>query len=360
MLPAVTVAAVVAATAACGSEHAGPPAGAAPPAQELAGAGMAFDPATGGVIAFGGTVATAHETTSAARTWSWTGRRWEPVTVRTTPPARAGALLAADPTVNGVLLFGGSTATETTASCPPSNAAPSSGAIAACTGTVTPTRVLSDTWAFVHGDWHQLAPGGGVPQQGQLMAFDPALGAVILVGVSLTANTSGVAGTWAWTGRRWVLLTPTAPAAADSLGYDPTSRRMIAYGGQAPFNPGPGLGAPATVGYSRTWALTPAGWLELHPRHPPERAPGVLTATPKGSRLLLIDTRGRVWAWNGSDWRARPARGGPAARELSGAQLTAAPDPPTGQVVVLVSGGEFGDETWTLEGLQWTPHPGTP
>jgi hypothetical protein len=88
---------------------------------------MAFDPATGSVIAFGGTVRTAHEAGRAATTWSWTGTRWDSVTVRTTPPARTGALPASDPTVNGVLLFGGSAATEITASWPPSKAAASSG-----------------------------------------------------------------------------------------------------------------------------------------------------------------------------------------------------------------------------------------
>lgn len=71
MLASVTVAVLLVGAASCGGQS--PGVGAAPRAQELAGAGLAFDPATGGVIAFGGTVRTTRETGPAATTWIWTG-----------------------------------------------------------------------------------------------------------------------------------------------------------------------------------------------------------------------------------------------------------------------------------------------
>lgn len=125
----------------------------------------------------------------------------------------------------------------------------------------------------------------------------------MLVGQSLANNTQGVPGTWKWTGYRWSLLSRTSPAAADTAGYDPVSHRLLAYGAQAPFTPGSGMGAPSSPGYCRTWAFNGRRWSELGPVTTPDRAPGVLTASPDGRRLLLINTRSHTWVWTSRDWQ---------------------------------------------------------
>ncbi|HXA63046.1 MAG TPA: hypothetical protein VNW94_28195, partial [Streptosporangiaceae bacterium] len=236
---------------------------------------------------------------------------------------------------------------------------------AACTGTVGPRQELSDTWAFADGVWKRLAAGGHVPQSGQLLSSDPAISAIVLVGHTL-AHTDATAtqdtpGTWKWTGHRWSLLSHTTPTAASSLAYDPVSRRLLAYGGQQPYTAGPGMGVPNLPGYSRTWAFTGTSWVELHPATTPDQAPGVLTASPDGHRLLLINTFGQTWIWTGQDWQRHPTRGGPTGSHGPWiGPLSAAADPSSGQIVLLVPDSNSDDQTWTLHADTWTHHPATP
>src|ERR1035437_8558999 len=190
--------------------------------------------------------------------WRWTGDRWQPVATAA-PPGRSAALLAAEPSGRGLLLFGGQAETSTLPSCPaPSTPQP-------CTASGSPSRLLSDTWTFADGTWKHLPAGPGAPQQGELLAGDPAIDAVVLVGQSLAYTPSSTQGTWKRDGNRWSLLSPTSPEQADSMGYDPVSHLLIAYGGMQPSTPSGDAGAAGTLGYSQTWALTGTGWVELHP-----------------------------------------------------------------------------------------------
>jgi hypothetical protein len=261
----------MAALAACGTAVPGA-AGAAgtvapPAAQRLLGAAVAYDPGSGSVIAFGGQDRTGRQIGPSSLTWRWTGERWQPVATPG-PPARSSALMAADASGRGLLMFGGRTETFTLPSCP----APSAPG-QPCTGSVSPSRLLSDTWTFTAGRWKRLPAGPRQPGQGELLADDPAIGAVVLVGQSLAYTPASLPGTWKWTGRTWSLLSPTIPDQADSMGYDPVSHRLLAYGGMQPSFPKGDMGAPATVGYTQTWALTGAGWVELHPPNTPRGRP---------------------------------------------------------------------------------------
>ena len=185
----------------------------------------------------------------------------------------------------------------------------------------------------------------------------------MLVGHSL-ANVAGpqdTPGTWKWTGRRWALLSPTAPDGASSMAYDPVSRRLIAYGGQQPITAAPGMGMANNPGYSRTWAFTDNRWAELNPPTVPERASGVLTANPDGTRLLLINTSGQTWTWTGESWQRQPTHSAPTGgRGPWSTPLSAAADPARDEVVLLVTDNNGNDQTWTLHAGTWTRHPGTP
>lgn len=262
--------------------------------------------------------------------------------------------MTSDPHRHRLLLFGGQTQTTTAPECStplrPGRA---------CTGTASPVQTLSDTWAFNNRVWRRLASGGAVPQSGRLLSYDPDLETVVLVGQTLVNTPRGVPGTWRWTPHRWTLLSPTGPTTADTMGYDPISHRLLAFGGQEPFTPGPGMGVASTPGYARTWAFTGRRWSEFHPLTLPDRAPGVLTASPDGHRLLLINTHGHVWTWTGRDWQPHPTRGAPTGgnRSWIGATPSAATDLVRHQIVLLIAGGNTDDETWTLQGDRWTRYP---
>lgn len=328
-----------------------------PTAQRLLGAAVAYDPGSDSVIAFGGQDRTGRQIGPSSLTWRWTGGRWQPVAT-SGPPARSSALMTAEASGRGLLMFGGQAETFTLPSCSPPSAP---GQPQRCTGSASPGRLLSDTWMFTAGRWKHLPAGPHPPGQGQLLADDPAIGAVVLVGQSLADTPESLPGTWKWTGHTWSLLSPTIPDQADSMGYDPVSHRLLAYGGMQPSSPPGDVGAPATLGYSRTWALTGAGWVELHPGNTPGRVAGVLTASPDLRRLLLVTALGRTWTWTGQTWEHYPARDAPAgSSSWSGATMTAATDPSRHQIVLLVTNDGTADQTWTLSGGTWTRQLATP
>lgn len=349
---------LVAGLVGCGNAR---PAVTAPTVQRLYGDQIVFDADTNGVIAFGGKGRTPGQVAPSATLWRWTADRWTPVTAPVAPPARSAALLAADPRSHALLLYGGSTETVVIPSCPPSQADQSGQA--ACVGAVSPHRELSDTWRFANRSWKRLASDGSVPQAGRLLATDPSLGTFVLVGHTLAnvASVQDTPGTWKWTGRSWSLLSPTAPDGASSLAYDPVSHRLLAYGGQQPIKAAPGMGMANSPGYSRTWTFTGKRWAELRPPTTPDPASGVLTATPDGTRLLLINTSGQTWTWTGQTWQRQPTHGAPTGGHFQwSTPLSAAADPSHDQVVLLAADSNGNDQTWTLHAGTWTRHPGTP
>jgi hypothetical protein len=98
------------------------------------------------VIAFGGRQRASRQVKPSAAMWRWTGDRWESVSAEAAPPARSGTLMASDMRSHRLLLFGGRVETTSLPSCP-SPSEPGQ----ACIVTVSPDRILSDTWAFTGG-----------------------------------------------------------------------------------------------------------------------------------------------------------------------------------------------------------------
>ena len=147
-------------------------AGAGPAART--GAVMAYDPATGDVVMFGGDGASGQPL---ADTWLWDGSAWSPALAASHPPARYGAQMAWDPQSQRVILLGG-TGGSGCASGDRGDGVGSSGA--ACTQ-------LQDAWAWDGSDWSQLDLGSGARQvgyyslEGASMATDPASGRIVLV-----------------------------------------------------------------------------------------------------------------------------------------------------------------------------------
>ena len=86
---------------------------------------MAYDPATGQLVLFGGAKAKALNDT-----WVWNGRTWTQLSPKSRPSPRFGAALAYDAATKQLLLFGGQT-----------NA-----------------LIYNDTWEWTGSTWRKLSP----------------------------------------------------------------------------------------------------------------------------------------------------------------------------------------------------------
>jgi hypothetical protein len=142
-----------------------------------AGAAMAYDPATGDVVMFGGT---GSDGQALADTWLWDGSGWSEAGPADSPPARYGAEMAWDPQSQRVILLGGTGGTGGNG-CSVGSA--SSGTVSSTEGCTQ----LQDAWAWDGSDWSQIALSHGTGQLGDYtlagasMATDPTSGKLILV-----------------------------------------------------------------------------------------------------------------------------------------------------------------------------------
>jgi hypothetical protein len=128
------------------------------------GASMAFDPATGQLLLFGGF----NNGAFLSDTWTWDGTNWNQLSPTFSPAAREDASMALDPATGQLLLFGG-----------------------------TNSAVLSDTWTWNGTNWSQLAPTfSPAAREGASMTFNPTTGRLILFGGS--DGSTGLSGTWAY------------------------------------------------------------------------------------------------------------------------------------------------------------------
>jgi hypothetical protein len=122
---------------------------AAPGPAARAGAAMAWDPARGQVVMFGGEAGVGGAVYN--DTWVWNGATWTNVTPPAplpSPAGRAGASLVWDPRRNVLLLHGG--------------------------------RGVDDTWTWDGSRWESLTPVTGVPDARAQAAWDPVQGALFL------------------------------------------------------------------------------------------------------------------------------------------------------------------------------------
>ena len=226
----------------------------------LAGHAMAFDQARGQIVLFGGQEGVTY--TYVDQTWVWDGSDWRQMHPAVSPPARYGHAMAYDAIRQKVVLFGGWgdsaeggdtwlwDGTNWTQAVTPVTPGPRTGhsmAFDAQRGEVVlfggmgagwPPSFYSDTWTWDGTAWQQkdvVAPPSG--RSGHLLAYDPALGGVVMVGgaggkdVTATSwNYDFRRETWLWDGAHWIQQFPEdQPGPAYTLGgaYDPVSRGLI-------------------------------------------------------------------------------------------------------------------------------------
>jgi hypothetical protein len=109
------------------------------------------------------------------------------------------------------------------------------------TSQVTPLRAnltpLNDTWTWNGIDWTRQFPASSpAPRNGPALAYDAALGAVVLFGGAVgTCCANNLNDTWTWNGADWTEIYPanTLPSArnAPAMDYDPLSQVLLMFGG---------------------------------------------------------------------------------------------------------------------------------
>ena len=302
------------------------------------------------------------------------------------PPAQSGAAYAYDPTRNVLVVYGG----------------------------FDGTSASSDTWEYAAssdmylgepvGRWTKRAlstnPG---PRQLSAMAYDDALGKIVLFGGNRGDLLAADNETWTYDGTTWTQLSPTAspPARArHGLAYDSSRSKLVMFGGggfdtktyefdgttwtaltltPAPgarktpamaYAPGSGIVlyggniGNSSVAYSDTWVYNGAWTQQALPLDPPGRSGALLTLDPVGGSLVLTggvtgagDVYADVWELAAGGWTETTPRFSPptAANAATAFDLTAR--------AMFVFGGfnlAVSNELWAFDGRTWTSEPSAP
>ena len=252
------------------------------------GEAMAFDPATGSTILFGGATGGSSYFlgTPSNETWSLANGSWTRLAPATAPPASEGDSLAYDPATGSLVL-------------------------------VTVTRTSSDsgtssTWSFASGEWTEMTgTTQATPSAYAAMAYDPARGALVRFG-GITydpyggghlSNTTQVFhnGTW-----RNSTPGPAPPASfASAAAYDPDLGGVVLIGGEGALGP-----------LNDTWLFGASGWTKLAPTHSPTALAGAsATWDPRFGAVVLSGgsvslgnywgvnySLNRTWCFQSGDW----------------------------------------------------------
>jgi hypothetical protein len=160
-------------------------------------------------------------------TWSFVDNKWTELisnatcTATTCPAPRAGAMIAYDPTVNSLVLFGG----YTELSC----------------GMCLPgfyTYAFNDTWLFSNDTWTNITATAGTAPSARfagVMTYDPSDNYDLLYG-GVTASGNSLGDTWKFSGGVWTNISSSetaspGPRGAAAIATSPDGYVML-FGGE--------------------------------------------------------------------------------------------------------------------------------
>jgi hypothetical protein len=211
-------------------------------------------------------------------------------------------------------------------------------------------RYHNDTFIYSDGAWTNgpAAPTDLAPRGGAAMAYDPAIGKIVLWGGADATWPYTFRGTWLWDGSAWS-HGPTAPAAmAPRVGaqmvFDPDINKIVLFGGSG------------MTGYNDTWLFDGTSW-SAGPAAPADMQPRTffgMTYDPDLHRVVLLggDNDYDVWLFDGTSWSAGPTL----PRTFRGTLRThLAYDPDINAVVTFggTASGTEQDDLWILQGGTW-------
>jgi hypothetical protein len=259
------------------------------PAPRIA-APMTYDPRQQNTILFGGvgggTAGFSNET------WAWNGSNWIVISPALVPPARAYTVLADDPAVGRLVMFGG----------------------------FGSAGITNDTWSWNGSSWTQEQPAHAPPARtSPQLAFD---GSHLLLYGGYDGHGNVFGDTWRWDGQDWTQLMPATsppPLNGGAMAYDPIHRQLVLFGGSTGGGVSVVISANVGVPTAETWTWDGTNWTQQQPAHSPaaitghsmvfdaslggvalfnggQAAPGPDTLNPKGF------FNNELWIWNGIDW----------------------------------------------------------
>jgi len=229
------------------------------------GAATTYDPTLGGVVLFGGEAVTESATVTFNATWVFSGAGWNnrSAILGTAPPALAGASLTFDPLIPASVLYGGVRADGSSS---------------------------NETWLLTASGWSNRTSTAGAPSAGTAWAgsaFDPIDGVVLVVGAPGGIAGSGTVGTWTFNGSSWrsvaSLPAPSSRTGA-ALAFDGRLGAAVLFGGSG------------STGSERndTWAFVSGSWTNVTATsfHPPgSRTEVALGFDPNEHAVVLFGGR---------------------------------------------------------------------
>jgi hypothetical protein len=224
-------------------------------------AAMAYDPADGYVVLFGGGATRPGACGTCNDTWTFSGGRWSELDAPG-PPSRGAASFEWDPALGKMILFGGygCAAPLTFASC-------------------------GDTWSFLHGRWTNLSIPGPSARIGPSMRYVPAAGGLVLFGgEDLSGRTLG--DSWLFDGG-WTQLAAAGPPSRSfaTLAGEPTAGGAILFGGGR-YDHGPSGGTSGELG--DTWLFNGTSWHPVTAAGPaPRTTPAMVYDAADGYDLMF-------------------------------------------------------------------------
>ncbi len=191
---------------------------------------MVYDESHNQILLFGGSD---NDDTALAETWIFSGTSWLAVTISQSPPARTNHAMAYDSDAGDIYLFGGNDG----------------------------LAYFNDLWRYDGSAWSQVTISGTMPPPRTLstLVYDVPGGRLLLFGGREEAG-APLADLWEFdiNTSAWTELTASGPAAryAHSMAYNPATGAVIMVGG---------VSDAGDVVFGDTWQFQNGGWTELEP-----------------------------------------------------------------------------------------------
>jgi cysteine-rich repeat protein len=348
-------------------------------ARELA--AMAFDPATGKSILYGGTAAPNQYTD----TESWDGATWTQLSAGAATDQRRDHAMVTDVARAKIIALGGEQADPDPANWNLSTIQ-WDGTSWASVPTVTPVgmtastahdtdrgvTVLIDgsgmTWELDDVGWHATGvpvPDDGAPSAGLSpvsACYDAATKHTLVFGYNLATTPAPI--TALWDGTVWTEDTPAQSPPSFNYGHqlvcDDARGEALLFGTSSP---------NGTDMVNDQWTWKNHVWTHVTPAHmPPARSYPQLAYDPVHRLVIMfgggVGTGDDMWSWDGTDWTEVSVTG----TKPPGRQGASFGWLPSRQRMILVGGQTIGggsQATWEWDGSKWTwlavePGPGFP